>query len=150
TTRSTNCSGSLMGTKWTLARRREVSERPHGFIRPKLTLEDAQWIKGVLYIDLRARRARGFKIHTDGLFERIAAKFGISPRTVIEIRKGARWQTAKVPPWAKDHLRFYSINPDARPPYRVRTPPRILLRGTMKRSKLSKSPRMKSTASKCS
>lgn len=70
----------------------------------KLTVEQVSWIKAVIALDRRERRARGLKKHSHGLFIRLAAMHKVSVDTIQAIARRKRWRAVKAKDWSSRSL----------------------------------------------
>lgn len=61
----------------------------------KLTEEQVREIRRHFRMADRLQRQRGRRILPPGMIDRLAAKYGVSRRTIMHLRTGDRWQTLK-------------------------------------------------------
>lgn len=71
----------------------------HEFPR-KLTEEQVRWIKAVVKLDRKERRAAGFKRGTNGLEKRLAKHFNVSVWCIESIVRKRRWRAVTPKHWS--------------------------------------------------
>ena len=70
----------------------------HEFPR-RLTEEQVRWVKAVIALDRRERKALGMRRGTNGLHQRLAKHLGVSVWCIESIARKKRWRNVPAKDW---------------------------------------------------
>lgn len=79
---------------------RTIRGQPPHRLPTKLTAHDVAWIKGAIRLAYRRTKEPGRRRYVpQGLYQRLADKFGVTERTILSIRKRERWRSVRAMRW---------------------------------------------------